>query len=312
MGQKMKYVILIIFVLGFFFGQPCNAQPVEIPLCDNNSSINKDSRSENRIYNQAGELTHISSVAIPRLMVYKPDRICGTAIIICPGGGYRRLNVENTRFIANRLTRMGIIVFVLVYRLPADIVSPDKSIAALQDVQTAFRIIRDKAAEWGLSPDKIGLWGSSAGGHLAAMAATHHSTSYVAESDTTGLRPDFLVLAWPVISFRPDLVNKGSMENLLGKNPSELQVADYSPDECVNGSTPPAFIVHADDDPTVKSGNSIRFYEALKKAGIPAELHIYEKGGHGFGIAPDVSDSWMSQLEVWLKNRGLINKKFEE
>ncbi|OFX28897.1 MAG: hypothetical protein A2W90_08520 [Bacteroidetes bacterium GWF2_42_66] len=304
--MKLKYAILTILVVGFFFVQPCNAQPVEIPLYDNNSGIKKDSQSENRRYNPAGELTHISSVAVPRLLVYKPESPCGTGIIICPGGGYSNLNVENTRFVANRLNRMGITVFVLVYRLPVNLLSPDKSIASLQDVQASFRLVRSRLAEWGLLSDRIGLWGSSAGGHLAAMAATHYSTSYVSGADTSGLRPDFLVLTFPVVSFRPGLVHKGSMKNLLGENPDEQQIAYYSPDEWVNTRTPVAFIVHANDDKSVSACNSIRFYEALKKAGVPAELHIYENGGHGFGIAPDVGDSWFSQLEIWLKGRGLI------
>ncbi len=298
---------LTILAVGFFFVQPCNSQPVEIPLYSNNPYINKDIKSENRIYNQAGELTHISNVAIPRLLVYKPDSVCGTAIIICPGGGYSRLNVENTRFVANRLNRMGITVFVLVYRLPADISTSDKSIASLQDVQAAFLLVRDRAEEWGLASDRIGLWGGSAGGHLAAMAATHYTTSYVFGADTSMLRPDFLVLTWPVISFRSGLVNKSSMKNLLGENPDEQQIAYYSHDEWVNTRTPVTFIVHANDDKSVSACNSIRFYEALKKAGVPAELHIYEKGGHGFGIAPDVQNSWFSQLEIWLKGRNLIS-----
>ena len=311
-NKKLKRVIFTILVVCIIFIQFCNAQMVEIPLYSDNSLINKDNKSENRIYNPAGELTHISAVAVPRLLVYRPDSSCGTGIIICPGGGYSNLNVENTRFVANRLSRLGITVFVLVYRLPADISTSDKSTASLQDVQAAFRLVRSRAEEWGLSPDKIGLWGSSAGGHLAAMAATHYSISYVSGADTSGLRPDFLVLTFPVVSFRPGLVHKGSMKNLLGENPDEQQIAYYSPDEWVNTRTPATFLVHANDDKSVSACNSIRFYEALKKAGVPAELHIYEKGGHGFGIAPDVSDSWMSQLEIWLRSRSLINKKTGE
>ena len=183
---------------------------------------------------------------------------------------------------------------------------PDKALLGIRDVQEAFRLVRSRINEWGLSPDKIGLWGSSAGGHLAAMAATHFSTSLIQETDSAILRPDFLILAWPVISFRPELVHKGSMKNLLGENPAEEQIGYFSPDERVGSSTPVTFLVHAGDDTSVPVGNSISFYQALKKSNVPAELHIYEKGGHGFGIAPDIEDSWMNVLESWLISRKLL------
>lgn len=298
------------FVIYYLSSQSAYSQGMtEILLYGNTNESNirgsEVKTSEVKTYDVKGDLTHLSGMVTPRLLFYRPDKACGTGIIICPGGGYSKLNVENTKFIANRLTKMGVSVFVLVYRLPANDSSSDKTTAALQDVQTAFRTVRHRASEWGLSADKIGLWGSSAGGHLAAMAATHWSKSYVPGIDTSGLRPDFLILAWPVISFRQGLVHQGSMKNLLGGKPTEEQIADYSPDECVNSKTPPTFLVHASDDTTVPSGNSIIFYEALKRAKVPAELHIYEKGGHGFGIAPEVVDSWLGQLEIWLKNRGL-------
>ncbi len=266
----------------------------------------KNNGNEEKTFDGKGNLTHLSGYVTPRLLVYKPQNPCGTGIIICPGGGYARLNVENTRFIADRLTKMGITVFVLIYRLPVNDSSARKSVAALQDVQAAFRIVRRRAKEWRLSDGKLGLWGSSAGGHLAAMAATHYSTSYVLGADTAGLRPDFLILAWPVISFRQDIAHNGSVKNLLGNNITEEQRTGYSSDEWVNIKTPPTFLVHASDDPTVQAANSIRFYEALKKAEVPAELHIYERGGHGFGLAPDVQDSWIGQLELWLRRRNFI------
>ena len=304
MSRMFRFCVLF---LAFYLSlqAACTQEVPEILLYENAKGLNK-SGSEVKTYDAKGALTHLSGAVTPRLLFYKADKACGTGVIICPGGGYSKLNVENTRFIANRLTKMGVSVFVLVYRLPANDTTSDKSIAALQDVQTAFRIVRHRASEWGLAADKIGLWGSSAGGHLAAMAATHWSKSYVPGTDTSGLRPDFLILAWPVISFRQGLTHQGSMKNLLGGKPTEEQLADYSPDELVTPKTPPAFLVHANDDSTVPSGNSIHFYEALKKAKVPAELHIYEKGEHGFGIAPEVEDSWITQLKLWLKNRGLL------
>ena len=250
----------------------------------------------------------MSAITNPRLLVFKPKSSNGTGLIICPGGGYRNLNIENVRFIAQRLNQWGITAFVLIYRLPADGLTKDKTTGALQDAQQAIRLVHQRATEWGIRPGRIGLWGSSAGGHLAAMAATHFTKAYESGKDTTGLRPDFLVLAWPVVSFRADIGHQGSVKNLLGEHPTEPQLADYSPDEQVTATTPPTFLVHAGDDLTVNFANSIRFYQALKKANVPTELHLYEKGGHGFGIKPELTDSWMTQLEIWLRNRGLLTR----
>jgi len=266
----------------------------------------KSTLPERAKFSNNGQLIALSNVINPRLLVFRPETPNGTAVIICPGGGYRNLNIENVRFIAHRLMKMGITSFVLTYRLPADSLMIDKSTGAMQDVQQALRIVRQKAGDFELNFNRIGVWGSSAGGHLAAMAGTHWNKSYDPKSDTTGLRPDFLILAWPVISFRAGMVHHGSMLNLLGKKPTEQQLSDYSADEQVDSQTPPTFLVHASDDPTVPVDNSIRFYQALKKHKVSAELHIYEKGGHGFGISPDVKNSWMSQLEIWFANRGLI------
>ncbi|GAB3704845.1 alpha/beta hydrolase [Spirosoma flavus] len=283
-------------------------QESEIPLYPNAIPNSVTSRQpEKRTYDAEKRLTALSNVIIPRLIVYRSSSPNGTGIIICPGGGYRNLNTENARFIAQRLNQWGVTAFVLTYRLPADGLMQDRSIGPFQDVQQAFRVVRQRAAEWGIQPNRLGVLGSSAGGHVAAMAATQFTKAFESGKDTTSLRPDFLVLCWPVVSFRPDIAHQGSVKNLLGEHPTEKQLADFSPEEHVTTATPPTFLVHAGDDPTVKFSNSIRFYEALKKVNIPAELHLYEKGGHGFGIKPDLPDSWMTQLEIWLRNRGFLN-----
>jgi acetyl esterase/lipase len=257
-------------------------------------------------HDDKGNLHRVSNVLYPRLVVFRPVKPCGTAVIICPDGGYKSLNIENARFIAQRLNTEGITAFVLVYRLPSGQMMTNLSIAGLQDVREAFRLVRRQADKWKLLLDKIGLWGSSAGGHLAAMAATHYNTVFEEGKSIDGLRPDFLVLAWPVVSFCSEYTHKGSMRNLLGENPGMEQKFFFSPERHVTHNTPPTFLVHADNDTSVSANNSIMFYQALKEAGVPAELHIYGKGGHGFGIVPDVRDSWMNRLFVWMCQQNFI------
>lgn len=303
----MKHTGFFLILLALCLPLVSNSQGmVEIPLYKSNAG----KYAENIEFDANGNISHISGEINPRLLLFRPDSVNGTSIVICPGSGYARLNIENTRFIAQRLNKLGITVFILVHRLPKSMVGKGKSTAAFEDVQTALVYIRNNATKFGLSTDKIGLWGSSAGGHLAAMTATHYSNIDFAVNDTTSARPDFVVLAWPVISFRPGLVHAGSMKNLLGDSITDKQIEYYSADEWVNKNTPIAFIVHASDDNTVPFENSIRYFKALKKYHIDAELHIYEKGGHSaFGLAPSVTDkdSWVTQLEIWLRNHGLIN-----
>jgi acetyl esterase/lipase len=278
----------------------------EILLYEEVPEMKKTELTEKIDYDEKGRLKRISFVLTPRLIVFPPEKPCGTAVIICPGGGYRSLNIENTRFISERLNAVGVTTFVLVYRLPSSEIMLNPSIAGLQDVQEAFRLVRRRAAEWGLQTDKIGLWGSSAGGHLAAMAATHYLSAFEKDKPTAGLRPDFLILAWPVVTFRAPYVHKGSMYNLLGPAPTGEQLAFYSPEEHITNDTPPTFLVHASNDPAVPAYNSISFFSKLIEAGIRSELHIYESDKHGFGITPDEQDSWMSQLFVWMKNQNLL------
>lgn len=258
-----------------------------------------------RFKSRVGRGGIVENIWVPRLVVFKPERSCGTGVIICPGGGYQTLNIENARFISERLNAEGVTTFVIVYRLPSSEIMLNPSIALLQDVQEAFRLVRSRAAEWRLQAGKIGLWGSSAGGHLAAMGATHYPTAFEKDKPTAGLRPDFLILAWPVVTFREPYV-QGSVYYLLGPDPTMEQLAFYSPEEHITKDTPPAFQVHASNDLIVPAYNSILFYLKMFRAGVPSELHIYESDKHGFGIAPDVKDSWMSQLFVRMKNQNLL------
>lgn len=183
----------------------------------------------------------------------------------------------------------------------------DKSIGPLQDAQEAIRIARRNAKEWGLNPNKIGIMGFSAGGHLASTASTHFNDKVYEPKDTTSARPDFSILIYPVITMA-DNTHKGSRENLLGKTPSQDLVNSFSNELQVTKETPPAFLIHATDDNTVPAQNSINYFLALKKNGVPAELHIYEKGGHGFGLGRSngTESTWPEACKNWLKARGLL------
>ena len=247
----------------------------------------------------------IASVILPTLKKYTPAKPNGTSVIICPGGGYTRLSIDHEgEDVAKALNEIGITGFVLKYRLPNDSIMVDKSTGPLQDAQQAIRMVRKQAAAWQLDPAKIGIMGFSAGGHLAATAATHFNTLADATTkDTSSVRPAFVILLYPVISFEDSIAHKGSKTNLLGKDPTAAQVILYSNELQVTKNSPPAFLVHAGDDASVPVENSIRYYQACIKNKVPAEMHIYPKGGHGFGLNnKTTNDKWFDRLINWLNN----------
>lgn len=252
---------------------------------------------------RADKVLRIAKVSNPTLTIFKPQKPNGKAVVICPGGGYSILafDKEGTR-VAQELTRWGITAIVLKYRLPDDTSNIDKSLAPLQDAQQAIRYVRSRAAAFGINRNAIGIMGFSAGGHLAATAATRGS--YPADptnTDTTSARPDFAILIYPVISFDSSITHRGSRTNLVGVNASETQVHFFSNERNVTTTTPPSFLVHAGDDAAVPVENSIRFYQACRLSKVPAELHIYPKGGHGFGMYnTTTTDSWMDRLHHWI------------
>jgi acetyl esterase/lipase len=228
------------------------------------------------------------------------------SIIICPGGGYTRLSIDHEGInVAKALNEFGITAFVLKYRLPNDSIMIDKTTGPLQDAQQAIRTVRKQAAAWGLNPVKTGIMGFSAGGHLAATAATHFTMIADASSvnDTTSLRPDFAILIYPVISLDDTIAHKGSKTNLIGKNPSVELTKLFSNELQVTKNTPPVFLVHAGDDGTVPVENSIRFYQACIKNKVPVEMHLYPKGGHGFGLNnKTTTDKWFDRLINWINS----------
>jgi acetyl esterase/lipase len=230
-----------------------------------------------------------------------------TGVIVCPGGGYAHLamSYEGTD-IAKWLNTMGISGFVLKYRLGPKYHHP----AELDDVQRAIRYVRAHAAEFGIDPHRIGIWGFSAGGHLASSAGTHFDSgtpNSLDPIDRESSRPDFMILSYPVITFEEPYAHRGSRDALLGPNPDPALIELLSNEEHVTKDTPPTFLFHTSDDPVVPVQNSINFYLALRRAGVPAEIHIYEHGRHGVGLAQDMPElsTWPTLLANWLKLRGL-------
>lgn len=248
----------------------------------------------------------------PSLTAYvaDPTKANGTAVVVCPGGGYGGLAIDHEgKQIAEWLNGLGISAFVLKYRLGPRYHHP----APLQDAQRAIRIVRSRAKQYGISADRIGIWGFSAGGHLASTAGTHFDAGNSNGSnpiDRASSRPDFLVLAYPVVTFIEEAyVHKGSRRNLLGETPGRELMENLSNEKHVTAETPPAFLFHTNEDSGVPPENSVLFYLALRKHKIPSELHIYERGRHGVGLAhtDPILSSWGRRLTDWLRTRGLLD-----
>lgn len=253
-----------------------------------------------------------SKVSHPTLTVWSlpAGNRTGTAVIVCPGGGYDHLAMTHEGSdVAKMLNSLGITAFVLKYRLPSDVTMVDKTIGPLQDAQRAIQLVRQRAGEWGVNPEKVGILGFSAGGHLASTAGTHFMKPVIANPAGVSLRPDFMVLLYPVISFDDSIGHRGSRDNLIGKQPAAALIKTYSNELQVTDQTPPAFLVHAEDDKTVPVVNSLYFYEALLRHHVPAELHVYPKGGHGFGMHnPTTKDQWTQRLENWMEANGWLKR----
>jgi acetyl esterase/lipase len=240
----------------------------------------------------------VTKITEPRMYYYPADKekSIGAAVLICPGGGYIGVSViKEGEEIAKWFNELGVTAFVLYYRMPNG-----HSEIPLQDAQTALKIIKKSAKKWNLDKNKIGIMGFSAGGHLASTIGTHFKSKMQ--------RPDFMILGYPVVTMEKELTHAGSRENLLGKNPTDKMVKRYSNELRVTKKTPPTFIVHAIDDTTVPVANSRQLLKALQDKGVPAELHTFEVGGHGFGMRPKgiPVDYWPDLLKTWLINRKLI------
>jgi dienelactone hydrolase len=288
-GLSMRKLLLTLLL---FLAAGAEAQTTVIPLWPEGVPDAKPNPGPEKL-----DGTFISNVSQPSLTYYPaaPDHPARTAVIICPGRQY-----------AQWLSKLGVAAFVLKYRL-ADYGHP----APLQDVLRALRTVRAHAADYGVAPDRIGVMGSSAGGHLAASAATLFDDPVGrtgAALDAVSARPDFALLVYPVITLTPPAAHEGSRHALLGAHPTPEQVKAMSLETRVTAQTPPVFLVHAQDDGAVPVENSILFFQALTRARVPAEMHLFERGGHGAGMGGGQGDFslWPRRAEEWLRDRKLI------
>ncbi|MGQ3051857.1 MAG: alpha/beta hydrolase [Roseateles sp.] len=252
----------------------------------------------------------IANVSVPTLTVVLPavDRPNGTAIVLCPGGGYRYLSWQREGLqYAAWLSTLGITTFILKSRLQ-EWGHP----APLQDVLRAIRLVRSRAAQFGVDPQRIGVMGSSAGGHLAASASTlfdHADGRTGAALDSVSARPDFAVLVYPVITMTDPAAHPGSRRALLGAEPGLALLAQMSLEQQVSAATPPTLLLHTQGDKTVPVQNSLLYFDALTRAGVPAELYVFEQGGHGIGMRDGLgtASAWPRRAEDWLRQRGWLN-----
>ena len=308
----MKKISLLLLIMPNLLIATCNAQPFVVKLWpDGIPGTGKDTGYVEKITMTDGRITRCERVTDPDLTVYLPSagKATGCAVLICPGGGYGVLAFDHEgHAIARWLNDNGIAGIILKYRLPSDRIMDDKSTGPLQDAQEAMRIIRRNAASWKIDPGRVGVIGFSAGGHLASTLSTHFNEKVYPENDQVSARPDFSLLIYPVISFDSTITHMGTRNNLIGRHPDNAQVTRFSNELQVTSGTPPAFLVHSADDPAVPVMNSIGYFRALGKFNIPSELHIFQKGGHGYGLSPSggTESAWPVLCITWLKSRKII------
>lgn len=302
---KSSFIIFILIMVHHI-----SSAQTTIPLYNDVPNSKPTAEYKEKSDTGSDGVIRISKVSVPEITIFQPGKTGGknTAVIICPGGGYSILayNLEGT-VVANILNSWGVTAIVLKYRLPSDEIMKDKSVGPIEDAQRAIQYVRENAVQLNINPDKIGIMGFSAGGHLASTASTHFDKDYISNPNHISLRPDFSILGYPVISMMDSLTHRGSRDNLLGKNPSPETAKKFSSELQVTKNTPPTFIVLANDDNGVNPENSIKYYEALLKNKVPAEMHIYQNGGHGFGThLLEGKDNWMDLLKVWMEHNDFL------
>ncbi|MBX3242173.1 MAG: alpha/beta hydrolase [Chitinophagaceae bacterium] len=311
--RRTGFKILPLFLVIVLSTLSLSAQKkiVEQPLYPRNDVPgNIDSTNEEKSETKDGIL-RVSHVSIPNLAIFLPpsQKATGAAVVICPGGGYSIIAIGHEGYdVARKLNEMGVAAFVLKYRIPDSQKQNSPFIAPLQDVQQAIYTVRKNAAKWGIKPDRVGIMGFSAGGHLASTAATKFEPSLI-NNGKISIRPDFQILVYPVISTNFFIKHAGSFNNLLGEKATASRLNEYSSELNVTAKTPPAFLVHASDDAGVKVDNSVVYYQALLKNKVPAEMHLYQNGGHGFGLKnKTTTDEWILRCKAWLDKNGWLKK----
>lgn len=304
----MKYTCLFAFIALMILSQITFAQQVPVKLYPNGVPNSKPAPAT---YAESTIKQRVRMVTDPVLIPYLPkkSKANGAAVIICPGGSYSQLAIDiEGDEVAKKFNEIGVTAFILKYRLPSDVIMVDKSIGPLQDAQRSIQLLRQRATEWSVNPAKIGIIGFSAGGHVASTAGTHFDKAVIDNKDNISLRPDFMMLLYPVISMG-EYAHKGSMHNLLGANPSQEMIDLYSNQKQVKSNTPVTFLVQAEDDPGVPVQNSLMFYQALLANKVQAELIIYPHGGHGFGLNNKTTkDYWFNNATNWLDANGFLTK----
>lgn len=300
--------ILAVFFAAIVFNS-ISAQTKVIDIWNGKVPNSISNKNINEKIDSANNWIKRKNVTNPTLEMYAAEKnnANGTAVIICPGGAYSALAIDHEGSqVAKWLNSLGITAFVLNYRLPDDAIMKDKKIAPLQDAQEAMRIVRLHAKEWNINPNKIGIMGFSAGGHVASTLATHFNHKVYQTKDSVSARPDFSILIYPVITMDSATTNTWSRINLIGKNPATKDVIYFSNELQVTNNTPPAFLVHSIDDDAVPVINSINYASALHTYNIPCELHIYQSGKHGYGMgrSSNTESSWTEACKKWMVMNG--------
>lgn len=306
----MKKIAVLIFAAFFINQSQAQEHILLLWPAGNIPNYKKTTEVEKR---DSGNFVSISLVQQPAIEVYLPSKqnATGQAVVICPGGGYGFLayDWEGTD-IAKWLNAHGVAAIVLKYRLPNSKSNVDPKLSPLLDAQRAIRTVRANAARWNIKKEKVGIMGFSAGGHLASTAGTHFdagNTNAADSIDRISSRPDFMILMYPVITMQKATMHRGSRNNLIGANADSATAKYYSNELQVTAQTPPTLLIHSTDDRTVPVENSLAFYQALKSNNVPAEMHIYPYGGHGFSLAigKGYLSTWTDRCIDWLAS---INK----
>ncbi len=303
----MKKNLLLLILLLFFSSIFCQQSEV-INLWSGIPLYLTDTVNHEKSELGSDNIVRVSNVSYPTLEYWKPEKPNGTAVIICPGGGYVRLAITSEgEYVAKWFAERGVSAFILKYRLPYDSRMDRKEIVPLSDAQQAIYYIRKNSEKFGIDTTRIGIIGFSAGGHLAASASVHFNDSFIRKRDQS-LRPDFSILIYPVITMQNDFTHPGSKKALIGENANDSLARYFSNELNVTEKTPPTFIMHATDDKAVPVENSLKYYDALKRNNVNAALYIFQKGGHGFTMKNKFLDEqWFYLLDKWLSENKFVH-----